>query len=487
MRRFAPRTVRTKLTLMTMGVIALLLLLVGTISEVSARAATYNSIDRDLERRGNDFIHVVTRGPGGRGMGPPPGMPKGFRPQGPPPGMGRGRPRVDPNWVTPIAIAVPRNGAEGPFHDTPYDEVGYARAAKGERNWHTVWVGDEPRRVYSVPGSENGKILAVVQVAYPMGEANASLDQLHRTLVQFSIPVGIILGGIASFFLVGQLIQPLRRITQDAERIGSGGFGERLETRGNDEFAALAATLNGMLERLSQTYHLEQETSRRLQQTVEQQRRFTSDASHELKTPLAVIKANTGVMLHGKSLSEPDRESLGAIDAAAGRMGGLIRDLLVLARTDAGRSTGQACICEVSQLIDEAISSVPGAAAVVRFDPIVARVHASPEDLTRVFTNLIENALKHSGSNVVAVIASVSDGTCTIQVRDEGVGIDAEHLPHLFERFYRADASRTSDTGGSGLGLAICKAIVEANGGTIAVQSELGRGTEFVVSIPAVD
>lgn len=513
MKVWAPRTVRAKLTLITMSVIALLLFAIGFTSEVSARAATYQGIDRDLERRGEDFARMLSTRPnrfgppGGNGgppndNGQPMGPPMNFDGNGPqgngspnPNGSGeQDRPRFqkrsDPMWVAPVAVDVPfsvANIGKAPMAEKPFDQVGYERAAKGERNWRTVYVDGEPRRVYSTPARKEGKVFKVVQVAYSMADTIATLDKLHTTLLQFAIPSGVLLGGLASFFLVSQLIKPLRRITQEADRIGEEGFEERLRPRGNDEFAALARTLNGMLERLSQTYRLEKETSRRLQQTVDQQRRFTSDASHELKTPLAVIKANTGLLLHSPGEPEDLKESLQAIDAAASRMNLLVRDLLVLARTDSGRSATKPRACDLGYIVKEAITGVPKSKDRVALinNAGGAVVVASPEDLGRVFINLIDNALKHSGTAKVKVQIDSQGTNFRVLVADQGCGIEPQHIPHLFDRFYRIDSSRTVDTGGSGLGLAICKGIVESHGGQITVESVVGKGTTFTVMLLA--
>ncbi|MGV3615588.1 MAG: sensor histidine kinase [Fimbriimonas sp.] len=517
MRLPAPRTVRAKLIATTMLVIATLLGVLGVAADLSAHRALMASIDHDLQRRGDDFARMTRRGPGGPG-GPGSRAEAGvarreFRggsgrsPEGPPFGpVGRfgarrgggggvgfgtgpgGAPNpADPQWVAPRMIPVAQPPESVRDRDEPYDPVGFRKALVEPYAFTTVYVDGDPRRVYSVPVRRDGRVGAVVQVAYPLADAFSALRNLRNVFITLIIPLGVILGGIASLVLVGRLLQPLRRITNDAERIGSAGFADRLRAHGNDEFAALASTLNGMLGRLEETYRLEQETARRLEQTVEQQRRFTSDASHELKTPLAVIKANAGLLRTDRGTEAETQESIEAIDEAANRMNGLVRDLLVLARTDAGRPASQFRVCDLDHILREAIRGVPGANGHVTLErtPPDLLVNASPEDLVRVFINLVDNALKHSGtSSPVIVRTEILDGQATVRVVDAGEGIPAEHLPHLFERFYRTDRSRTSETGGTGLGLAICKGIVEAHGGQIGVESVLGEGTTFRVTLP---
>jgi signal transduction histidine kinase len=540
-----PRTVRAKLIVTTMIVIAVLLGVVGVVSDLSARRALMSSIDQDLQRRGEDFARMDRRGPMGRGGnmdrrfvrtrdremgermfnsmgGPFPGPPPDGLSPGEPPFDGRGANRKgdgqrdlrgpgpvyrglfvinrgmgtfglppgvanakDDDWVAPKVILLPRPPLA--LHEKPWDDRGYALATAGQGAFGTVMKDGEPRRVFSTPIRREGQIVAVVQVAYPLSDALNALDNLRNTLVTVAIPLGIVLAGLASLVVVGRLLSPLRRITIGADRIGAAGFGDRLPSHGNDEFAALARTLNGMLGRLEDTYRIEQETARRLEQTVEQQRRFTSDASHELKTPLAVIKANAGLLRGGGGERDEVLESVDAIDEAANRMNRLVRDLLLLARTAAGRPASLLRTCDLPHIVREAIRGVPGSHGnVVLEKPATdVLVEASPEDLSRVFINLIDNALKHSGSSEPVEVRIETEGDeVQIRIADRGNGISPEHLPHLFERFYRTDRSRTSETGGTGLGLAICKGIVEAHGGRIAVESAVDKGTTFTVALP---
>jgi two-component system OmpR family sensor kinase len=318
-----------------------------------------------------------------------------------------------------------------------------------------------------------------------LGSALNALARQRATLLRWVVPFGLLLGFGASFLVVSSLLRPLRYMTAEAERIGKGGFGETLIPQGQDEFAALANTLNGMLKRLEQVYRLEQETNRRLEQTIDQQRRFTSDASHELKTPLAVFKTYLGLLKNSKGTVADEAELIQGMDESATRMNGLIQDLLVLARTDAGIAA-QRAPCQVEEVVRKAIRATPaGLQRTVVLGGGPGKVLASESELVRVFINLIDNAIKYSGSSLpIEVEILVDDGKSKVLVRDHGAGIPPEHVPHLFERFYRTDQSRTSNTGGSGLGLAICEQIVKSHGGDISICSELGEGTTFTVCLP---
>ena len=497
--RFAPlQTVRAKLIATTMALIAVVLLVLGTVSDVVARQAILGSIDRDLQLRASDLANQLARedrpgaGPFGGGFGrfPPrgPGFGQGAPPQGPP----EGRPmRRNLQLIAPTVIPVApdfRPGPGGPGQSEPLDPASFERAKAGEDAYSTAQVEGETRRVYSVPVRRQGSVVAVVQAAYPIGDVLDTLDSLRRILLTVILPAGLALAAALGFFLVGGLLRPLRKITQDTERIGAGNLDERLQVRGRDEFASLAGTLNRMLERIHGAFLMEKQTTAKLEQTVEQQRRFTADASHELKTPLAVVKAHAGLLRHAKEIQGENLESANAIDDAADRMTALVQDLLVLARTDAGRLSGEKSPLDLAKVLERARQSVPGGNTAILNAEESVLVAGSEPDLLRVFVNLLDNALQHGrGDMPPEMRLAREDDWAIVSVEDRGPGISAEHLPHLFERFYRPDSSRSSTTGGTGLGLAICKAIVEAHGGNIATASEVGVGTRVEVKLPLAE
>lgn len=483
MAQFGLKTVRAKLIATTMAVIAVVLVVLGFTVDWSARSTMLGVIDRDLKMRGEDLARNFEQGggmPRGAGPGgPPPGG--GFRGgEGPQPGgQGEGQRRRglgprDNRMSAPIVMRVRREpGDPGPPPPVALDAKAHDAVFHSGPLFTTVELDGEPRRVYTTVSRRDGAIENVIQLSYPLGEVLDALSRLRGILLTIMLPLGMLLAGGASLFVVGRLLTPLRRMACEAERIGGQQLSERIRVMGEDEFAALGATLNGMLERIEQSF--------------EQQRRFTADASHELKTPLAVIKANIGIVRHGKPTAEEARESAEAIDLAADRMGALVRDLLLLARTDAGRSASEFRECSLVEVVREAIRSVPGANGRVSIKATEESVSvlASPEDLSRVFVNLADNALKYSERDTPVVIEiSASDGEASVTVSDQGEGIGEQHQAHLFERFYRPDESRTRSSGGTGLGLAICKGIVEAHRGTIRVWSERGKGTTVQVNLP---
>lgn len=490
------RSIRAQLTAITLAAFAVMAVILALVSVVVSREAMLASIDADLQRRGEGFIRDVPQhdqrtapgfDPGAQPTAPPPDD-YGFEapPERPPDAPGQDAPTrrtnagSDPLWIAPTSIPVTPDGPAARYSSI-YDPVGFAKAAKGESGFRTLSVDGEERRVFSIPRRFQGRIVAVAQVAYQLDPVHEQLATMRWRLLATMLPLGLLVGGAASFGVVNRMMKPLRRLNEDAVRIGQNGFGERLPPLGQDEFATLSETLNTMLTSLEGTYRLEREAN-------ERQRRFTADASHEIKTPLAVIKAHLGILKRSKRSLADEHETLLAMERATERMTRLLQSLLVLAKSDDG-TVSERIPCALEPIIDDIAQSLPEARGRVTISPFPSiQVWANPDDLHRLFGNLIENALKHSQATEPVEITARPEAThLVIEVRDHGIGIAPEHLPHLFERFYRVDRSRAAASGGTGLGLAICEQIVKAHGGTLQVSSEVGSGTVFVVSLPIDD
>jgi two-component system OmpR family sensor kinase len=259
-------------------------------------------------------------------------------------------------------------------------------------------------------------------------------------------------------------MKPIREISQTADSFTADNMSGRLTVPGGDEFGQLANTINGMLDRVESAFSSQRIALEKVESVLKQQRRFTADASHELKTPLAVIKANTGLMIHSMKLDEDATQTVEAIDLAATRMNRLVQDLMVLSRTEAGQSKIKPSPVHLGEIVASAVRSVnrPNAPTIeligAREDLIVTGL---VPDLERVFVNLVDNACRHTAPDgkVRVEIRQLVD-RISVEVTDTGEGIAPEHLEHIFDRFYRVDSSRSSESGGTGLGLAICKSIV---------------------------
>jgi signal transduction histidine kinase len=257
-------------------------------------------------------------------------------------------------------------------------------------------------------------------------------------------------------------------------------LGNRLPVPGtNDELQRLSETLNEMLDRIEGAF-------RRVTQ-------FTADASHELRTPVALIRTTSEVALRRQRSESEYRQALDAVLSEAVRTTDLIENLLTLARADAGKAALERAPVELGVLISEVLDQGERLARQKGLDLVshpAAGTLIVPGDrvsLRRLFLILIDNAVKYTqtgGRIEVSVLRRT--GAAAVEVRDSGVGIGAGDLPHIFERFYRSDRSRSRDFGGAGLGLSLAKWIVDAHGGTIHVESEPERGSVFRVELPGV-
>jgi signal transduction histidine kinase len=251
---------------------------------------------------------------------------------------------------------------------------------------------------------------------------------------------------------------------------------------GNDEFSELADTFNGLLGRLESAFSEQQ-------RLLEQQRRFTGDASHELKTPLTIIKGNTSMALDSESSVDGYRQTLREIDRAADTMSSLVQDLLLLARSDGGQLGTDRIELLLREVLERAISAIAyhrGAPVTLQIEDNALIVPGNEGELVRLFTNLLDNATRYTPvDGRITVRVGKQGNRVTVIIADTGTGIAAEHLAHLGERFYRVDSSRSRPAGGTGLGLSICKSIVDAHQGTMTFQSKVGVGTAVTITLPA--
>lgn len=284
------------------------------------------------------------------------------------------------------------------------------------------------------------------------------------------------LGVGVGWWLTNRAISPVAEISRSAMLVAEGRLSERVSVSNpDDELGRLAGVLNA--------------TFARLEAAFARQQQFTSDAAHELRTPLAIMISETQTTLARPRAAEEYKESLeGCLDIAQ-QMRKLTETLLDLARLDSGSSVAPRCALDLAEpaarcserllplAIQYGVSIVPELSR--------ARVFASRERIELVIVNLLANALTynvHGGE--VRISTGEGDRYAVLTVADTGVGIAPADLPHIFDRFYRADKARSRANGHAGLGLAICRSILEAEQGTIEVESELGKGTVFTVRLP---
>ena len=314
----------------------------------------------------------------------------------------------------------------------------------------------------------------LVMFGSPTLQLDAALAALARSLALAGFAVVFVGCGIG-WVLAGRSLKPIDRIAADAEGIAAGDFGRKIDVEDTEsELGRLAVVLN--------------DTFGKMNAAREHMAQFTADASHELRTPLTVILSDSQGALRQERTPEEYRATLETIKQSALRMKSISDALLELAQGDAGRPVAQDP-CDLADLADESVALL-GRVAREHGAKLVAQLEGAPVvgdagRLGRVILNLSINAILHNEAGVtVSVTTGVSDGCSELRVADDGRGIAPENLGQIFERFRRVDASRSRHTGGAGLGLAIVKQTVEAHGGTIAVTSEVGKGTVFVVRLP---
>jgi heavy metal sensor kinase len=332
-------------------------------------------------------------------------------------------------------------------------------------------------RVLAVPYHHQGDTDVLV-VARSLVDVDESVRRL-RLLLALAVPVAVAVAGAGGWMLARKALLPVARMTSKARVISADRLQERLAApRSRDELGRLAATLNDMLDRI--------------ERGVQEQQRLVADASHELRTPLAVMRSEIDVWLRAPALPVQAREALESVGEEVERMSRILDNLLTLARIDEGRLD---LLCAPERL-DELVTEVLGklrpiaqakgiALEVVRDDAGDAEVLADGPRFELVITNLVDNAIKYTGpGGTVRVLLWRDRREAGVTVSDTGPGIREEALPHLFDRFYRADAARSRSAGGSGLGLAICKEIVTAHGGRLWATSKLGAGSSFSLTMP---
>jgi heavy metal sensor kinase len=327
-------------------------------------------------------------------------------------------------------------------------------------------------RVYVLPVMESGKVLGWVQSMQSLGAAEESLDRL-RTVLLIGIGLLSLVAGFAGYFLAARALTPIDQITNAARRISTEDLSARLNLPDHgDEVSRLANTFDEMLARIESGFARE--------------RQFTADASHELRTPLTAMQTILSVVREKDRPARDYRQALDDLAEETDRLQGLVEDLLQLARGERGLELNRETI-ELAALLEDVADSLrplaenKGLTLTCKL-PASLIVSGDVDLLIRLIVNLLDNAIKYTERGTITLSAKETESYALIEVEDTGIGIPPEHLPHIFDRFYTVDISRSSN--GTGLGLSIARQIVEAHGGRLEVQSEVNRGTRFTVRLP---
>jgi len=332
----------------------------------------------------------------------------------------------------------------------------------------------------SIPHPDGGTLTVVANSPSRgfLGRISATLGFLQSVWWQLlaAAVVSAAIALIMARWLARGMTQPLRDMAQAARRMETGDYSTRVHTRSRDEVGQLAEAFNTMSGELEDVERL--------------RRDLVANVSHELKTPITAIRAHLENLLDG--VEQPDPETLQVMLAQSERLGRLVDQLLDLSRLESGDVPLDRAPVELAPLVTQVLSEID----VARPDRGVAVSSDIPDDLPpamadrervhQVLFNLIDNAVRYTPKGgAVTVTAHRLNGSVEVEVHDNGVGIPAEHLPRLFERFYRVDTSRSrADDGGTGIGLAIARSVVEAHGGHIHADSEPGQGSTFTFELP---
>lgn len=468
-------SIRTRLTLWYVGLLAVLLIVFGVALYATVFYTSYQEVDRSLQRRASDiqaslatlitlqedFDTMVRRG-----------------------GLVLPNADVFSNGDIYVQLRaldgriISRSENLGnQYLIIPPDQ--HARAQRGEVVPSDFVVNKTRLRAYVAPIKTNsGEVIGFIELAQSLRQVDSTLRDL-ATLIIVSIAAGLIVAAIGGWFVAGNILGPIDRVTTAAQKITRArDLGRRIEVPPTaDEVGRLALTFNEMLARIEELFRSQQ--------------RFVADVSHELRSPLTAVRGNLDLLRRGAVDDPQEREhALEAIDSETARMSRLVSDLLLLARQDSGVPIARQPI-ELDTLMLEVYRQAQLTArgiAVALGAEDQALIVGDRDRLKQVLLNLVDNAIKYTvpGGKVTLSLMK-EDGWVKLAVQDTGIGIAAENIPNLFDRFYRVDKARARDAGGTGLGLAIAKAVVEAHNGRITVESQLGKGSTFTVWLPLAE
>jgi len=342
-----------------------------------------------------------------------------------------------------------------------------ARARADREGRQTVSTPAGPWRVVTCPGP-GGRVVAVTHGLREQGQV------LQRMLeaMEAILPLALLAIGAGGWLLSGRLLRPLSAMATAARSISEQDLSRRLQGESPDELGRLAVAINGLLGRLEQAFQRE--------------RRFTADAAHELRTPVATIRALSSQKLQQDRSAAEYRAALERIDGVAEHMGRMVAHLLHLARGGAAAELERTPLDlrELAAEVAAQLSETTGRAIALHGDESVP-LTGDVTRLTQLLLNLVDNALQHTPANTAVTLEVRRAGTgARLEVRDQGPGVAAEHLGHLGEPFYRVDPARSRQTGGFGLGLAISRQIVAGHGGSFQVRSTPGQGLAVEVQLP---
>ncbi|HEY4313566.1 MAG TPA: ATP-binding protein [Pirellulales bacterium] len=345
----------------------------------------------------------------------------------------------------------------------------------------TMTIAGQRYRVVQSHLEKPGLPTFTVRVGSSMASADEDIAKVTQVMTIVALLI-MLIAPLGGFWLSGRATHPLAQIIHTADRLRPRRMEERLPMRGTgDELDQLSATINRFLDLIAEY--------------LDRNREFVANAAHELRSPLAAIQSSVEVALNSDRTIDEYKDLLSDIVDECSSLGKLVNQLLLLAESDAGSMQIDTKAVALDRLTKHSVDMFQGAAEERGVDLHFGRFESLPvrgdaQRLQQVVNNLIDNAVKftQSGGSVTVDLSHDRDrARAIVQVRDTGMGIPSDDLPHVFERFYRGDKSRQRENqpGGTGLGLSICQSIVQAHGGKMEIQSTLGKGTTATVYLPA--
>lgn len=361
-------------------------------------------------------------------------------------------------------------------HFVFYTEL--VEALRGNSAVYCVYEGSAFHSSAAQPVLYRNQIIGGVYVYDYDTEQASLLENLRDMLLRISVAVAALMLIVSALF-GRSLTRRLESLQEAIIGVREGAYNRRAVLSGHDEYTQIAGEFNALVDRL--------------QETENARRQFVSDASHELKTPLAAIRLLTDSILQNENVDgETVREFVSDIGQEADRLSRITEDLLRLTRLDSGQTEDPSLI-EVEPVLDRVVRMLRPVADEKEISLYLAcgsgaSVVASPGELHQILYNLAENAIKYNRrGGYVSITAAMEDETTTITVDDNGIGIPAEDLSRVFKRFYRVDKARSRDAGGTGLGLAIVSDTVSRRGGAVWAENLSEGGTRFVVKLPCLE
>ena len=464
-------SLRFRLTLWYAGLLAVLLLLISGMVFSRVQTSVMGGVNQELQQKGDQIVRLVTLTSGSGAIVQPLLS------------------IIDASFGPDLYIQIQEGPRRIVYRSSNLGQIAvinlpepfYQQAMNGLGGFYDLKIDKtNDLRVYFAPIMMGGQTVGIVLVARNLAPQRAILQELsNNLLILFVIALALAAGG--GYWLTGIALQPINEATATALAITRTGNLKRrvpIRSQRTDEIGALVSTFNEMLDRLETLF--------------EKQKRFTGDISHELRSPLTTILGNLSLLRRASDLPAAERDDmLEEMHSEAERMHRLISDLLFLSQADSGRSINRAPV-ELDTLLLEAYRlarrRAGGKLAIHLSHEDQAVVMGDADRLRQVLDNLINNAIRYTpaGGNIDLSLHCSGD-EARLTIADTGQGIAAEDLPHIFDRFYRADKARTRAAGGTGLGLSIVKWIIDVHNGHIEVKSTPGEGSVFSIYLPVVD